>query len=81
MANAMCVSLSFDDDGPGSGDEFVGERKVASTISSLKPMSWRDSERVESEWKRMFWSAWTDTNVEVVGTWLGSVVSFILLIE
>lgn len=34
--------------------ERYGERRDTSTISSLKPMSWRVNDRVDKEWKRMF---------------------------
>lgn len=68
VASATCVSM-FGDFEPGLAESGrLGERKVASIISSLYPMSWRLRVWVDREWKRMFWSAWTETMVEVAGT-------------
>jgi hypothetical protein len=45
-------------------------RKVASTISSLKPTTCRRGRPDEIEWKMMFWSAWTETRASDDGSHL-----------
>jgi len=69
VASATCVSASLDVEGPAwTCRGRLGDRNVASMISSLKPINWRVRDWVEREWKRMFWSAWTETIVDVAGT-------------
>ncbi len=53
VASATWVSVRLLDELPGSVERY-GESRDTSTISSLKPMSWRVNDRVDKEWKRMF---------------------------
>jgi hypothetical protein len=53
------------------GDDVVDEeRSRASMISSLKPICWRMSRPVETEYVRIFWSAWSDDTEEVEAVYL-----------
>lgn len=66
VASAIAVSrwlLAADEDNGDGG----GVRKMESMISSLYPMTCRLMVADLSEWKRMFWSEWMDTRVEVEG--------------